>query len=185
MEQTKARAKQNGGEKPYILPPWRRFEIVLLAVKTLGSHEWYEDGFDFKKMIESEGIQLKAFSSLAPEQFAAFRRLSLSGWENGLCVLYPDPESGKQRRMIVYNDRLSDAACMQILFHEYGHIKLRHTQQSENGEVEANCFALVMTLLVILERKFHLAKALIKREGRMVLARRLQAAIRETKKEVI
>lgn len=183
MEQTKARAKQNSGEKPYSLPPWRRFEIVLLAVKTLGSHGWYEDGFDFKKMIEDDGVQLKAFSSLAPEQFAAFRRLSLSGWGNGLCVLCPDPESGKQRRMIVYNDGLSDAACMQILFHEYGHIKLRHTQQSENGEVEANCFALVMTLLVILERKFHLAKALIQKEGKMILAQRFRAVLRE--KEVI
>lgn len=170
--------KQDAG-KPYVLPPWRMNEILLLAAETLSTEEFYKDGFDYKKMIRDKGIKIRKFSSFTPDNLAAFMALSLSGWKEGICALFPDPETGGQCRMIAYDDGRTPAECMQIIFHEYGHIVLRHTQQSVNGEVEATCFALAMSLLVILEQQFHVAKDLTQVAGKGFFLQGLKNAIRQ------
>lgn len=137
--------------KPYALPSWRIDEIIILAVKTLNEVGYFNNNFDYKQMIRNEGIKLRKFSSFAVENLESFRGISLSRWNEGLCAIFPDPVTGEQCRMIAYNDRHSASECMQIIFHEFAHIKLRHTQQSVNGEMEAACFALAMTIFIIIE----------------------------------
>ena len=69
-------------------------------------------------------------------------------------------------RMIVYNDQRSPAEIMHIILHELGHLKLHHTQQSINGEVEASWFAMVMSYIFMIEKRMHLGKAISKGKGR-------------------
>lgn len=169
--------------KPYVLPPWRVNDIILLAIQTLSDVDYYNDDFDYKKMIREQGIKLKKFSCFAPENLEEFRKISLSRWEEGVCVIFPDPVTGEQRRMIAYNDSHNDAECMQIVFHEFAHIKLHHTQQSINGEVEATCFALAMSMFVILEKIFHVGKTVVNTVGKPYLVQGIKDVIK--KKEVV
>lgn len=146
--------------KSYVLPPWRLNEIILLAAQTLDREEYYRENFDYKKMVSGMGIKLKKYSSFTPENLEKFTEISLSLWNEGVCLVFPDVKTGEQRRMIAYNDKRSSSECMHIIFHELAHIIMRHTQQSINGEVEAACFALAMSLLVITGQKFRAGKSL-------------------------
>lgn len=165
--------------KPYVLPPWRVNDIILLAIQTLSDVDYYNDDFDYKKMIREQGIKLKKLSCFAPENLEEFRKISLSRWEEGVCVIFPDPGTGEQCRMIAYNDKHNDAECMQIVFHEFAHIKLHHTQQSINGEVEATCFALAMSMFVILEQLFHIGKTVVKTAGKPILVQGIRDVIKQ------
>lgn len=73
---------------------------------------------------------------------------------------------GATCRMIAYNDNKSAAEVMQIIFHELAHIMLRHTQQSNLGEMEATLFSGVAMLLMVLEQQFHIGRMLQKRATR-------------------
>ena len=115
---------------PCVLPPWRVNEIILLVIETLSEREYYKEDFDYKKMISDMGIKLKKFSSFNPENLEKFTQISLSLWNEGVCVVFPDPVTGEQRRMIAYTDKRNASECMHIIFHEFAHIIMRHTQQS-------------------------------------------------------
>lgn len=167
---------------PYVLPLWRLNEIILLAMETLSDQEYYRDDFDYKKMISDMGIKLKKFSSFDSGNLERFTQISLSLWNEGVCTVFPDPVTGEQRRMIAYNDKRNASECMQIIFHEFAHIIMRHTQQSISGEVEATCFALVMSLFVMIEQQFHVGQAVVKTIGKPFLVQGLKDAI--NKKEV-
>ena len=144
---------QIAGGKKYILPPWRINEILLEVFSVLSAEEYYKEGFDYKRMIEGMGIKVKKFSSFSPENLKRFKENSLSLWNEGVCLLFPDDETGKQLRMIAYNDSHNATETMQITLHEFAHIRLRHTQQSINGEVEATCFSIAMKPYVHTRRK--------------------------------
>lgn len=164
---------------PYVLPPWRVNEIILEAIKTLSDVNYYDDDFDYKKMIREQGIKLKKFSSFTPENLEKFRKDSLSRWEEGICVIFPHPETGEQCRMIAYNEKHNSIECMQIVFHEFAHIKLHHTQQSINGEVEATCFALAMTMFLLLEKLFHVGKTVVNAAGKSFLVQTIRDTIKQ------
>ena len=85
--------------------------------------------------------------------------------------------------MIAYNENRNSIECMQIVFHEYAHIKLQHTQQSINGEVEATCFALAMTMFLLLEQLFHVGKTVVNAAGKPFLVQTIRNAIKQ--KEVV
>lgn len=163
--------------KPYVLPPWRLNEIVMLALETLISVDFCREDFNYQKMITDRGIKIKKFSSFSPENLELFTSLSLSQWTEGVCLVFRDKETGEQKRMIAYNDSRNAAEVMQIILHEFAHIIMRHTQQSVNGEVEATCFALTMMLFIIIERRFHLGQTIIKTAGKFFL-------LKEIKKEL-
>lgn len=167
---------------PYVLPLWRMNEIILLAMETLSDQEYYKNGFDYKKMISGMGIKLKKFSSFDSENLEKFTKLSLSLWNEGVCTVFPDPVTGEQRCMIAYNDKRNASECMQIIFHEFAHIIMRHTQQSISGEVEATCFAIVMSVFVMIEQQFHVGQAVVKTIGKPFLVQGLKEAI--NRKEV-
>jgi len=167
---------------PYVLPPWRINEIILLAMETLSEQEYYKDDFDYQKMITDMGIKLKKFSSFSPENLEKFTNISLSLWNEGVCLVFPDTESGEQRRMIAYNDKRNASECMQIILHEFGHIKMQHTQQSISGEVEATCFALAMSIFIMLEQQFHVGKTVVNTIGKPFLVQGIKDAI--SKREV-
>lgn len=165
--------------KPYVLPPWRVNDIILLAIETLSDVNYYDDDFDYKKMIREQGIKLKKFSCFAPENLEEFRKVSLSRWEEGVCVIFPNPGTGEQCRMIAYNEKHNSIECMQIVFHEFAHIKLHHTQQSINGEVEATCFALAMTMFLLLEKLFHVGKTVVNAAGKSFLVQTIRDTIKQ------
>ena len=168
---------------PYVLPPWRVNDIILLAIETLSDVDYYRDDFDYKKMIREQGIKIKKFSAFSPDNLEKFRKISLSRWEEGICALFPHPVTGEQCRMIAYNENRNFIECMQIVFHEYAHIKLHHTQQSINGEVEATCFALAMTMFLLLEQLFHVGKTVVNAAGKPFLVQTIRNAIKQ--KEVV
>ena len=103
----------------------------------------------------------------------------MSRWEEGICALFPHPVTGEQCRMIAYNENRNSIECMQIVFHEYAHIKLQHTQQSINGEVEATCFALAMTMFLLLEQLFHVGRTVVNAAGKPFLVQTIRNAIKQ------
>ena len=60
---------------PYVLPPWRVNDIILLAIETLSDVDYYRDDFDYKKMIREQGIKIKKFSAFSPENLEKFRKI--------------------------------------------------------------------------------------------------------------
>ena len=184
MEEAAENTTGNGVQRleEYTLPSWRVNQIILEALSVLSEAEYYKEGFDYKQMIRSKGIKLKSFSSFAPENLMQFRQISLSLWNEGVCLIFPDEQTGSSCRMIAYNDNGTAAEIMQIILHEFGHIRLHHTQQSINGEVEATCFALVMSLMLMLEEQFHIGKKIMQTGGKHFLVQQIQNSM--AKKEV-
>ena len=169
--------------KPYVLPLWRINEIILIVMDTLGKADYDSDSFDYTKMIKNEGIKLRKFSSFTSENLEAFRKISLSLWTEGVCTIFPDPITGEKRCMIAYRDNENISECMHIIFHEFAHIKLHHTQQSINGEVEATCFSLAMTLFILMGQVLNEGKTTLKNKGKPYLMQGIKTALK--KKEVI
>lgn len=187
MEEAEENTQRNGlqkigGAQEYILPSWRMNEIVLEVISVLTEEEYYKEGFDYRKMIQGMGIKIKKFSSFAPENLEQFRKISLSLWNEGVCLLFPDKENGGHCRMIAYNDNHTAAETMQIILHEFAHIRLRHTQQSINGEVEATCFSIAMSLMFMLEEQLHIGMKTVQLGGKDFLLKSVRACIE--KKEV-
>lgn len=157
-------AKKSEEEQTYTLPSWRVNEIIFFAVQFLSNAGFWEEGFDYQKVIMSEGIVIKAYSAFKSENLLELQKVSLSVWDEGLCFVTTDKESNRVCRMIAYNDAKTAAEIMQIIFHEYAHIRFCHTQQSLHGEAEAILFSAIATFLMIAEKQFHLG-ALIAKEG--------------------
>ena len=153
-----------GAEKPYTLPSWRVSEIILIAVKFLSDQGYWDDSFDYQKAVIGEGIVIKAYSAFKRENLAELQKVSLSLWDEGLCLVATDKETGKVCRMIAYNDDRTAAEIMQIIFHEFAHIKFGHTEQSQHGEAEAILFSAITVFLMIAEQQFHIGR-LIARDG--------------------
>ena len=42
---------------PYVLPPWRVNEIILLVIETLSEREYYKEDFDYKKIKDYPYVQ--------------------------------------------------------------------------------------------------------------------------------
>lgn len=166
-------------QKEYILPPWRMNQIILEVLSVLSEEKYYNEGFDYKQMIRAMGIKIKAFSSFAPENLEEFRHISLSLWNEGVCLVFPKSQTGEVCRMIAYNDEHSASEIMQIILHEFGHLRLHHTQQSINGEVEATCFAIIMTLMLTLEKHFHIGKSIMQTGGKDFLLKSVQNSMSE------
>ena len=91
--------------------------------------------------------------------------------------MFPDKENGGQYRMIAYNDSHTATETMQIILHEFAHIRLRHTQQSINGEVEATCFSIAMSLMFMLEEQLHIGMKTVQIGGKDFLLKNVRAYI--------
>ena len=152
-------------DKPYVLPSWRVNQSIMIAVRFLNGAGYYKDGFDYKRFILGKGIALKGYSSFKPENLKELRKVSLSLWDEGLCLVFHDRENSEKCCMIAYNDKKSVAEIMQIIFHEFGHIELRHTEQSPNAEAEATLFSAIATFLVIAEQRFHIGRLIASERG--------------------
>ncbi|MDE5898557.1 MAG: hypothetical protein K2H09_04760 [Treponemataceae bacterium] len=140
--------KEGGGWGARMLPPWRVNQIAYIASKELIDGNCASEEFDYKLMLAGKGIKLMSFSSFSPDRLAELRKVSCGLWEEGMCLIWTDDATGTQCRMIVYNDGRSPEEVQQIIFHEYGHIVLRHTQQSQHGEIEAYIFGAVAALCI-------------------------------------
>ena len=174
-------------EKPYVLPSWKVNEIILIAVRFLSEEGYYEDGFDYQKMIASKGILIKGFSAFKSENLLELQNVSLSLWNEGLCLVATDKETNNVCRMIAYNDSKSSTEIMQIIFHEYAHIKFGHTEQCQNGEAEAILFSAIATFLMIMEQQFHIGRLIVNNGGRERFFEGIKAGLMEkfSTKEVV
>ena len=167
------------GGKNYELPRWKAKQIILDAASFLTKEGYYKDGFDYQKMLRSKGIVLKGYSSFAPENLKELKEVSRSLWNEGLCLVFPDKESGKTCRMIVYNDKKCATEIMQIIFHEYGHILFGHTEQCPNAEAEAILFSAIATFLMIAEQQFHIGQLVAKDGGKERFFEGIKAGLME------
>lgn len=130
------------------LPSWKISQIILTVVNLLSEEGYFREGFDYMEMIRKKGIVLKEYSAFKSENLLELQKVSIGLWNEGLCLIFPDPQTGATCRMITYNDNKSAAEVMQIIFHELAHIILRHTQQSNIGEMKATLFSGVAMLLM-------------------------------------
>lgn len=136
------------------LPPWRREEIISIAVDTFLA---IKTGSDIKAHIRSEGIVLREYSAFDPENLKKLQEdFPKNHWKAGFFCQETDPQTGKICRIIVYNDSYNETIQLHIILHEYGHAVLRHTEQCILAEQEALCFAVVMMLLLKLDDAFSL-----------------------------
>ncbi len=165
------------GSKKYTLPPWRINEIILLAIETLSAYEYYKPDFDYKKMVRSHGIKVRGFSKFTKENLEGFRKRSISSWREGVCCVFWDPESKERKAIIAYDDKAPESEQMQIVFHEFGHVIMGHTEQSLNGELEANAFSLAMTLFIIAERATHADQRATEIEGTPFVAKGIKSVL--------
>ena len=157
--------KTDTPEKPYTLPSWRVNQIIVIAISFLDEIGYWKDGFDYQKVICDKGIVIKAYSAFKSENLAELHKLSLSLWDEGLCLVATDKETQSVCRMIAYNDAKTAAEIMQIIFHEYAHIKFGHTEQSQHGEAEAILFSAMATFLMIAEQRFHIGRLIASEVG--------------------
>ena len=153
-------------DEPYVLPAWKINQIIVNTIGFLSREEYYKDGFDYKNVISKKGILIKAYSDFSPKNLNELQKVSLSLWNEGLCLIFPDDQSQKTCCMIAYNDNKPAAEIMQIIFHEYAHILFKHTEQSPNAEAEAILFSSIATFLVIAEQKFHICNMINKQGGK-------------------
>lgn len=146
-------------EMKFTLPAWRMNEIVDFAAKILCEAKFYSEDFSYRKMISDGGITVKGYSQFLPENLEKMRVFSPSFWSEGLClVLPPDENFADGIKMICYNDSYKNGEEAVVILHELGHILLKHTEQSMNGEAEAICFAATAMILISLEKRFHFVK---------------------------
>ncbi|MGN0728752.1 hypothetical protein [Treponema sp.] len=154
--------KAKNVRQTYTLPSWRVTEIILLAIQFLSDEEYWKDDFDYQKVISDEGIMLKAYSLFKENNLLELQKISLSLWNEGLCLVDTDKETNRVCRMIAYNDTKNAVEIMQIILHEYAHILFGHTEQSMHGEAEAILFSAITTFMIIAEQQFHFVKLIAK-----------------------
>lgn len=135
------------------LPQWRIYEIVTSAFDYLIEIKFFNKDFDFFVMIKQEGIKIKPYSAFKEEN----RKKILSKYKKGLYKSF-----SKTEKMICYNDKLDSFTQIVTILHEFGHYILGHTEQSHNGELEADCFAYATLLIVYLEEKNHFSEILLR-----------------------
>ena len=96
-----------------------------------------------------------------------------------MCLVDTDSETQQVCRMIAYNDSKTAAEIMQIIFHEYGHILFRHTEQCPNAEAEAILFSAIATFLMIAEQQFHIGQLVAKDGGKERFFEGIKAGLME------
>ncbi len=143
-------------DETYVLPVWKINQIIVNTIGFLSQEGYYKEGFDYKNIISKKGIVIKAYSDFNQKNLNELQKVSLSLWNDGLCLIFPDSKSHKTCYMIAYNDNKTPAEIMQIIFHEYAHIFFKHTEQSLNAEAEAILFSSIATFLMIAEQKLHI-----------------------------
>lgn len=148
--------------KPPTLLSWKVSKIILTVVNLLSEEGYFREGFDYMEMIRKKGIVLKEYSAFKSENLLELQKVSIGLWNEGLCLIFPDPQTGATCRMIAYNDNKSAAEVMQIIFHELAHIMLGHTQQS-------NLIFRVAMLLMVLEQQFHIGRMIAEKGDKTML----------------
>ncbi len=166
-------------KEEYVLPAWRMNEIFKIAAETFFTSDFYEDDFDYTKMIADEGIRIKKYSSFDAENLKKFFKISLSLWDEGVSFSFPILETGERGVIIAYNDNnCSEYEKMLRLLHEYGHVKMKHTQQSINGEMEATFFAAAMFTIIMSEQMFHAGKKFVMQNGKDQLLQAVRSILK-------
>ena len=121
------------------LPPWRCAEIVLKVVETLEKVKLTGLYGNVLLLARELGITVRPYSSFSAEHRVQLQKINLSYWKDGLCFFAPN--GALSEACIFYDDSASAQEIQSIIAHELGHIMLRHTQQSQNAELEAFFFS--------------------------------------------
>lgn len=122
-----------------ILPTWRRQQIYKTAADfILQMNLTYP--LKVKQIIKDMGITLIPYSLLTNYEILKLKELSKGKLKDGISFL--GEKKGIDSFFIYYNDRIKTVERIRFtLAHELGHIILKHTQESELAEAEADCFA--------------------------------------------
>lgn len=155
--------KSNKSDQPeikHVIPAWRINQIIRIAMKMILDAGLLDSDFDLETMIKKNAIRIKKFSDFNPENLSKLKKLSLSFRADGLCLIFPDEQTGNQCKLISYDDEKSEEEIATIILHEFGHIVLKHTEQSIIGEMEAICFVSVIICLIELNKQLHIGQIL-------------------------
>jgi len=122
-----------------ILPAWRREQIYKTAADfILQINLTYP--LKLKEIIQDMGISLVPYSWLSNDEMLKLKELSKGKLKDGISFL--GEKNGIDSFFIYYNDKIKTVGRIRFtLAHELGHIVLKHTQESELAEAEADCFA--------------------------------------------
>lgn len=86
------------------LPPWRREEIISIAVDTFLA---IKTGSDIKAHIRIEGIVLREYSAFDPENLKKLQEdFPKNHWKAGFFCQETDPQTGKICRIVMPNRNL-------------------------------------------------------------------------------
>lgn len=145
---------------PYVLPSWRMNEIVFEVLTIFVEVEYSSQSFDIMNFIKNKGIKLAGYSTFETESLEALKSISYSYWKEGLFSCFPDPKTKIQCRIIAYDDSKTGEQKLLIILHELGHFVLGHTEQCEQGEIEATCFAIAMMGLIRMNEQLKIGQLL-------------------------
>ncbi|MBQ0050670.1 MAG: hypothetical protein KBT11_01235 [Treponema sp.] len=141
----------------YLLPSWRFKQISELATRIFIEEEFFRKDFDTVRMLESKDINVLKYSKFSEANLKKMQKFNVSFWKEGLCLVQSDSDGKHKLKMIAYDDTKDDIHKFIILMHEFSHIILEHSQQSVNGEAEANVFttAMLMLQMIFMNKKLH------------------------------
>lgn len=113
---------------------FRYEQIKRACVDTLKNCNIGTVPIDVKYLLITNGVMLKTYSSYSsnPRAIEMLMRYSPDAFTIQL---------SDGRKMVLYNDKMPDARIRFSLTHELGHIVLKHRQESELSEKEADFFA--------------------------------------------
>ena len=77
-------------DETYVLPVWKINQIIVNTISFLSQEGYYKEGFDYKNIISKKGIVIKAYSDFNQKNLNELRKVSLSLWNDGLCLIFPD-----------------------------------------------------------------------------------------------
>lgn len=109
---------------------------ILLRFKAIGTVETtlYTDVFEIAERMEN--VKILSYTELC-NRFSVDRSFiySLNISSHGFTL------KRAQQSMIIYNDKKDERAMRFTIAHEIGHIVLKHTDDDDISDHEANCFA--------------------------------------------
>ena len=125
-----------------VLPDFRYEEIKKIVADIIDKYKISAIPLDVFALAKRMDIRLVRFSDLTDKDW---ENLSNNGITQNLpSFFFAYQDKWKMHYVIYYNDRLNSGRIRFSILHEIGHIVLKHRQDSDLAEAEANFFAKYM-----------------------------------------
>ena len=125
-----------------VLPDFRYEEIKNIVADIIEKYKISAIPIDVFSLAEKMDIRLVKYSDLTQKDWERLSRNGITQNLPGFFFAYTD--NGKTSYAIYYNDRLNYGRIRFTILHEIAHIVLKHKEESDLAEAEANFFAKYM-----------------------------------------